>query len=127
MSTWLIILLVVFGLAVVVLFGLGLLGARRRASEGAGAFHSELERANQALAEARASDRGWERERIEGAARAAHEQRHPGVNIREMHLVQVVDKPGTDEDQARFRVVDDHGEHDVLLGRTGGEWHEIAS
>ena len=41
----------------------------------------------------------------------------PGRSVRELHLVQVVDRPGTDEDQAVFRVVNDHGERDVVLGR----------
>ena len=127
MPTWLAILIVVFALLVVALFVLGLLGAKRRSEATEETFHKNLEHANAALAEARAQDRGWERATIEAAARRAHEQRNPGANISELHLVQVVDRPGTDEDQARFRVVDDHGEHDVLLGRTGDQWHEIAS
>ena len=39
------------------------------------------------------------------------------------HLVQVVDKPGTDADQAIFHVkTADGAEHRMTLGRTGGEW-----
>ena len=126
MPTWLIVVLVVFGLLVIGLFVLGLLGARRRDRDREGAFHGELEKANAALAAARAEDRGWERSLLEAAARAAHERAHPGVEIRELHLVQVVDKPGTDSDQARFRVMDAHGEHDILLGRRGDTWNEVA-
>jgi hypothetical protein len=124
--TWLIVVLVVFALLVIALFVLGLIGARRRDRDRDAAFGAELEKANAALAEARASDRGWERSILEAAARAAHERAHPGAEIRELHLVQVVDRPGTDEDQARFRVMDAHGEHDILLGRRGDQWNEVA-
>jgi hypothetical protein len=42
--------------------------------------------------------------------------------VRELHLVQVVDRPGTDEDQAVFRVVTDRGERTLVLGRRDGAW-----
>jgi hypothetical protein len=125
MPTWLVVVIVVFVLAVVVLFVLGLAGARRHRQEEEGRFSVQLEEANAALAAARAEDRGWERARLEGAARAAHEARHPGAQVAELHLVQVVDRPGTEDDQARFRVVDAHGEHDILLGRRGDDWVEV--
>ena len=125
MATWLIVVIVVFVLAVVVLFAFGVAGARRHRDEGAGRFHSELEEANAALASARAEDRGWERARLEAAARAAHDARRPGAQVSELHLVQVVDRPGTEHDQARFRVVDADGEHEILLGRRGDDWVEV--
>jgi hypothetical protein len=125
-ATWLIVVIVVFVLLVGVLFALGVAGARRHRDDQSAKFSSELEEANAALAAARAEDRGWERANLERAARAAHETRHPGAQIAELHLVQVVDRPGTEEDQARFRVVDAHGEHDVLLGRSGDDWVEVA-
>jgi hypothetical protein len=124
--TWLIVVLVVFALLVIGLFLLGLAGARRRDRDRDAGFTAELEKANAALAEARAQDRGWERAVLEAAARAAHERAHPGSDIRELHLLQVVDRPGTDSDQARFRVIDAHGEHDILLGRRGDSWSEVA-
>ena len=125
MATWLAILLVVLALLILGLFTLGLLGALRARSDGEDEFRAMLEEANAALAAARAEDRGWERANLEAAARAAHEARRPGAQISELHLVQVVDRPGTEEDQARFRVVDAHGEHDVLLGRRGDDWVEV--
>ena len=124
MDVWLVILLV-FVLLVVVLFVLGTFGAARHRRQLDATLRAQLEEANQALAAARAEDRGWERERLEAAARSAHERAHAGASVRELHLIQVVDRPGTEEDQARFRVVDDHGEHDVLLGRRGDEWVEL--
>jgi len=127
MATWLLVLLIVLAVLVIGLFVIGLLGANRRRDSLEGRFHEQLEHANEALAAARASDRGWERSNLERAARAAHQRAHPGTEVHEMHLVQVVDRPGTDEDQARFRVVDDQGEHDILLGRENGQWVEVAS
>ena len=126
MATWLLILIIVLAVLVLGLFVIGLLGSIRRRDSLEERFHEKLEQANQALAEARALDRGWERSTLERVARTAHQRAHPGTDVREMHLVQVVDRPGTDEDQARFRVVDDHGEHDILLGRENGEWVEVA-
>jgi cell division protein FtsL len=125
MATWLVVVIVVFVLAVVVLFALGVAGARRHAREQEAKFSAQLEEANSALAAARAEDRGWERVRLEAAARAAHTARHPDAQVSELHLVQVVDRPGTEDDQARFRVVDAHGEHDILLGRRGDDWVEV--
>jgi Flp pilus assembly protein TadB len=124
-ATWLVIVLVVLAVLVLGLFTLGLLGTISRGRSEEEEFRRKLEQANQALAAARALDRGWERQNLEAAARTAHERRKPGANVRELHLVQVVDRPGIEEDQARFRVVDDHGEHDILLGRSGEEWVEV--
>jgi hypothetical protein len=126
LPTWLAVLLIVVAVLVLGLFALGLAGSLRERREGEDEFRSMLEEANQALAAARAADRGWERATIERAARSAHEARHPGAQIEELHLVQVVDRPGTEDDQARFRVVDAHGEHDILLGRRGEDWVEVA-
>ena len=122
MPTWLIIALAALLLLIVVFFVLGLVLTGRRQREREGQFHTQLEEANAALAAARATDRGWERANLETAARAAHIARSPGAQVLEMHLIQVVDRPGTEEDQARFRCVDADGEHDILLGRRGDDW-----
>ena len=122
MPTWLIIALAALLLLIVVFFVLGLVLTGRCQREREGQFHTQLEEANAALAAARATDRGWERANLETAARAAHIARSPGAQILEMHLIQVVDRPGTEEDQARFRCVDADGEHDILLGRRGDDW-----
>jgi hypothetical protein len=126
LPTWLAILLIVLAVLVLGLFTLGLLGSIRARNRGEDEFRGMLEEANAALAAARAADRGWERGNLERAARATHQARHPGTEIAQLHLVQVVDRPGTEEDQARFRVVDSHGEHDILLGRRGDDWVEVA-
>jgi uncharacterized protein HemX len=81
----------------------------------------ELEAANEALALARASDKGWERSLLDEACRAAFAERS-AAEIRELQLVQVVDKPGTEEDQAVFRVVTEHGSEYLHLDRRGDVW-----
>jgi Flp pilus assembly protein TadB len=124
--TWLVVVIVVFVALVIVLSALGAVAVSRRNRAGEAAFAAQLDEANTALAAARAEDRGWDRDRLERAARAAHEARHPGADVRGLHLIQVIDRPGTEEDQARFRLVDAHGEHDMLLGRRGDDWVEIS-
>jgi hypothetical protein len=94
-------------------------GRRHRADEGA--LERELEAANEALALAHASDKGWERSILDQACRAAFADRS-AAEIRELQLVQVVDKPGKEEDQAVFRVVTDHGSEYVHLDRHGDAW-----
>jgi Flp pilus assembly protein TadB len=122
---WLEILLLALVALVIVLFVLGSLGARRRERSLDSRFRAQLEEANAALASARAEDRGWDRENLEAAARTAHTRARPEAQIRELQLIQIVDRPGKDEDQARFRVIDAHGEHEIVLGRRGDEWIEV--
>jgi type II secretory pathway pseudopilin PulG len=114
-----VIVVVVLVIAALVVGGLIASGRRARAEES----HSraELEAANQALALARAQDRGWERSLLEEACRAAFAQRSP-AEIRELELVQVVDRPGTEEDQAVFRIVTEHGSEYLHLDRRGDAW-----
>lgn len=82
-------------------------------------LRARIEAADAELAQARAQDRGWERATIEAAARAAVAPRE----VRALHLVQVIDKPGTDADQAVLRVVGaDGSESTVTLGRRDGAW-----
>jgi hypothetical protein len=114
-----VIIVVVLVIAALVVGGLVASGRRARADEGRS--RAELEAANQALALARAQDRGWERSLLEEACRAAFAQRSP-AEIRELELVQVVDRPGTEEDQAVFRVVTDHGAEYLHLDRRGDAW-----
>jgi hypothetical protein len=113
---------IVIGVVVLILLLFFLGGSyalsRRRAADEAD-LRTRVEAADAALAEARAEDKGWERETIEAAARAAVAPRE----VRDLHLVQVVDKPGTDADQAVFRVVHgDGGEQTLTLGRRDGAW-----
>jgi hypothetical protein len=112
-------IVVIVGLVVIaLLFAGGMLAVSRRREQMAGSLLARIEAADAALADARAQDRGWERATIEAAARAA-----VGEEVSELHLVQVVDKPGTDADQAIFRAVGaDGAERTVTLGRRDGVW-----
>ena len=74
------------------------------------------------LAAAHAEDKGWERSALENAARRAYSETYGEGDVHELHLVQVVDRPGTEEDQAVFRVVTDRGERTLVLGRRDGAW-----
>jgi hypothetical protein len=115
------IILIVLGVLVLALFVGGVLGAARRARSTESALQSELERVNQDLALAHAQDKGWERSTLEAAARDAHVTAGGG-EIEELNLVQVVDLPGTDADEAVFRIVSAGVESKVTLGRRDGAW-----
>jgi hypothetical protein len=122
MPTWLVIVLGVF-VALVILLALGGAYARRRQLEASrGRFDTQLARVNRELAEAHAADRGWAREGLEAAARAAYAAERDGAEPGDLTLVQIVDRPGTDEDKAVFRVASRGREERLTLGRQGGEW-----
>ncbi len=115
------IVLIVLAVLVLALFAGGVLGAARRARSTEGALRASLERANEELALAHAQDKGWDRATMESAVRGAHAA-SGGASIEELHLVQVVDLPGTDADEAVFRVVAAGDESQVKLGRRDGVW-----
>jgi type II secretory pathway pseudopilin PulG len=115
------IVVIVIVLVIVLLVVGGIIASGRRQRADDPALRAELEAANQALALARASDRGWERSLLEEAVHAAFAQRS-AAEIRDLQLVQVVDKPGTEEDQAVFRVITDHGSEYLHLDRHGDTW-----
>ena len=120
MSVIAIIVIVVVVLVVLLIVG-GLVANARRARGGEDELRTALSEADRALAAARAVDRGWDREAMEAAARAAFAARSP-VEIGELLLLQVVDRPGTEEDQALFRVVTDAGSEEILLVRREDAW-----
>jgi Tfp pilus assembly protein PilE len=122
MSTAAVVIVVI--LAVIVLLAVGgAVATARRTRAREGALHARVREANDALAAAHAEDKGWEREALEAAARRAYAASRPNAaHARSFELVQVVDRPGTEEDQAVFRVLADDGEHEVRLGRRGGDW-----
>jgi type II secretory pathway pseudopilin PulG len=119
-STLAIIVIVVVALLVLLIVGGYVAGIRRARAEDP-ELRRILREADQALARARADDRGWDRDRLESAARDAFAARSP-ADVRELLLVKVVDRPGKDEDQALFRVVTDAGAEDILLQRAGDSW-----
>jgi hypothetical protein len=122
MPTWLVIVLGVF-LALLILLAVGGAYARRRQlAASRGRFDAQLARVNRDLAEAHAEDRGWAREGLEAAARAAYAAERDGAEPAELTLVQIVDRPGTDEDKAVFRVASGGRDERLTLGRRSGEW-----
>src|SRR3954454_7522677 len=117
MPLWLIIL---FVLLVVLAVG-GVIARRRQLARSRPAFERALKQVDRDLAAAAASDRGWDRAHLEAAARriSAHQL---GAEPEELTLVEVIDRPGTDEDQAVFDVRAAGARHRVVLGRRGGDW-----
>ena len=121
MSGWIVVGVIV---AVLVLLAIGgSIAARRRLEASSAGFTDHLERANVDLATAHASDRGWEPEVLERAAAAALREQHPGLQVDSLTLVEVVDRPGVDEDVARYRArVAGGTELLITMVRHGGSW-----
>jgi hypothetical protein len=117
MPTWLIIVIAVLALLAIG----GAIARRAQLARTRGAFESSLERANHDLAEAAAKDKGWDRPTMEAAAREVFRNEH-GADPATLELVEVVDMPGIDEDEAVFRA--GHGDHlhEIVLGRVGDQW-----
>jgi hypothetical protein len=115
------ILILVVVVVLAVLVGGGLIASARRARAEEPELRARLQEADRQLAAARAQDRGWERATMETAVRRAFAARSP-AEPRELLLLQVVDRPGTDDDEAVFRVVTDAGAEDVRLVRRAGDW-----
>jgi len=122
MST-LAIVLIVAAVIVVIALLLGFLGIRARDRRQAGHWEEHVRAADAALAEAAASDRGWQRETMEQVARAALTEMRPDWSPRDLFLVLVDDRPGVDEDRAHFVAVSEGGdEARVVLARQGDLW-----
>ena len=111
------IVLIVLAVLLLLLFAGGYVANSRRRDADRAALHARAREADRHLADAHAEDKGWERTVLESAARAAYVERH-GREPERLMLVQVVDRPGMDEDEAVFDV---DGET-LVMGRTGGEW-----
>ena len=116
------VVLLVLVVVVVLLAAGGALAQRRRMERNRGVFESQLEQVNQDLVAAHAEDRGWEREALDAAARDALARERPGGAEDQLTLVRIVDRPGTDEDQAIYRVGDPLRGEELVLGREGGAW-----
>jgi hypothetical protein len=120
-STLGIVIVIVGVLAVLFLIG-GLIAVRVREQRQGGAWKGHVAAADAALEGARASDKGWHRETMETAARAALAESRPGVGWNTLHLVLVDDRPGVEEDRAQFVAIGDDGEARVILARDGDRW-----
>src|SRR3954452_7851192 len=99
MPLWLIIVLVVLAV-----LALGAAIARnRQLARSRPAFERALAQVDRDLAAAAASDRGWDRALLEAAApRISGEA--SGTEPDDLTLVEVIARPGTDEDQAVFDI-----------------------
>ena len=122
MST-LAIVLIVLGVIVLIAVVLGLLGARARDRYQASTWMRSVAEADAALEEARAEDKGWDREAMSIAARAALAESRPGWTFDELLLVLVDDRPGVEEDRAHFVAIHGNDEETrVVLARQGDRW-----
>ena len=117
MPTWLLIVIVV--LAVLAVGGFLARRALTRRTETQ--FRARLEQANHDLAEAAAEDRGWDRAKLEAAARRIYAEQR-GTEPAELLLTEVLDRPGTEEDFAVFTVEGEGRRETLALGRRDGEW-----
>jgi hypothetical protein len=115
--TWLIIVIVVL----VLLAAGGIYARSRQLSRTRPAFERSLERVDRDLAAAAAADRGWDRPLLEAAARRIAAELH-GSEPETLILVEVLDRPGTDEDQAVFEIHLTGKRHRLVLGRREGDW-----
>lgn len=116
------LVLVILGVVVVLFFIGGLIAVHVRSGQEADVYEEHVRAADQALEQARASDRGWDRELMEGVARSALSDSRPDFSFGDLRLVLVEDMPGMEEDRAHFVALGPDGEAMVVLGRQGGNW-----
>ncbi len=117
MPTWLIIVIVVL----IVLAAGGIVARSQQLKRSRPAFDRNLEKVQRDLVAAAAADRGWNREHLEAAARRIGAEQL-GSEPEELTLVEVLDRPGTDEDEAVFDMRAGGQRHRLVLGRRDGEW-----
>ncbi len=122
MPVWLEILLLVIVGVVVLLAAGGVLANARRRQQVEGSFAEQVKAADAQLAAAAAEDRGWDRAILEHAVRSAWAERHGAEEMLELALVEVTDRPGTEEDEAIFRVTGREGVERIALARRGDTW-----
>ena len=117
------IILIVLGALVVLFFIGGLIYTLRRNRRGEAQLLRDAAAADQALEQARASDRGWDRAALEAAARKGIEAERPDFAVDELHLVLVDDRPGMTEDRAEMVAIGPGGRARVGLVRDdAGSW-----
>jgi hypothetical protein len=117
------IVLIAATAVILVFLILGFVALRARDRRDAGSWEEAVRSADAALALAATADRGWHREAMESAARLALEEQRPGWRYDDLHLVLVDDRPGIEEDRAKFVAVGEGGdEATVFLSREGDLW-----
>jgi hypothetical protein len=116
---WLIVVIVLAVFAVLIVGGM--VARNRQLARSRPAFERALSRVEQDLAAAAANDKGWDRALLEAAARRISMERF-GAEPDGLTLIEVIDKPGTEADQAVFDVSAGGNRHRVVLGRRDGDW-----
>jgi hypothetical protein len=116
------IILIVLGVLVVLFAIGGAVAVVKRNRQQEATFAQHVEAADSALEQARATDRGWHRETMAEAARAALAESRPGWSYDDLHLVLVDDRPGVSEDRAHFMAMGADGAARVILARDGDRW-----
>jgi hypothetical protein len=111
------IVLIILAVLLAGLFVGGYVANARRTEREEPGLRARVQQADQQLARAHAEDKGWERGGLESAARTAYAERH-GREPAALHLVQVVDMPGIEQDEAVFEA---DGER-LVLGRENDRW-----
>jgi hypothetical protein len=120
-STLGVVLIVVGAIGLLFFIG-GLIAVRARDRRLGARYEEHVAAADAALEQARASDRGWDRDLMESAAREAIESARPGFSWGVLQLVLVDDRPGVEQDRAHFVATGDDGEARVILAREGDRW-----
>ena len=114
------IILIVLAVLVIVMLVGGYVVARRRANRPDRVEH--IAHADQALEQARAADRGWDRDLLYEAARQAIADRAE-LHGAELELVLVDDRPGVTEDRAHIMASTAGERVRVVLARDAtGAW-----
>jgi hypothetical protein len=121
MPLWLIIVLIVLAVLIVG----GVIARSRQLARSRPAFELTLAQVDRDLAAAAANDRGWDRDLLEASARRICAEQL-GAEPDALTLIEVIDRPGTDEDQAVFDVESGGRRHRVVLGRRDGDWVHAA-
>ena len=120
MSVLAIVLIVLAAIVLIFVLG-GLVIARRRANRPG--WEEHIRAADHALEQARAADRGWDRELIEAAARRALGEKRPGFEPSSLDLVLVDDRPGVEEDRAHLLAAGPGESVRLVLARdASGAW-----
>jgi hypothetical protein len=115
------IVLVVLAVLVVVFLIGGLVVSKRRAERPG--WEADVRAADNALEQARAADRGWDRELLHAAARRALSEQRPDFEPETLHLVLVDDRPGMEEDRAHLVAAGPAGSLRLVLARdASGAW-----
>jgi hypothetical protein len=115
------IILIVLAAVLLVFFAGGYVVANRRRDQPGWEDHIRL--ADNALEQARAADRGWDRELIDAAARQALSEQRPGFEPASLDLVLVDDRPGVEEDRAHLVAAGTDASVRLVLARdASGAW-----